>query len=108
MRKYTISDTNLHIENSYQVKKFTEMHSILLTYRHRSPQSQVWTRTIKSLIREWRGHNCLYELGLFRSHTKDVDLDVPEKWYTQICYYILSAIYDPVLKVKEWLGLSEE
>lgn len=48
--------------------------------------------SIKTLIREWRSHNLLYELGLFKDRTKDVDLN-ENPLYLKIGYYILSLIY---------------
>ena len=30
---------------------------------------------LDSMIDEWKAHNLLYKFGLFRSHTKDVDID---------------------------------
>ena len=46
------------------------------------------TRTLKSYLIEWKAHNTLYNWGLFRSRTANVDLDENEK--RMILYYILS------------------
>ena len=45
------------------------------------------------MANEWKAHNLLYDLNLFRSHTKDLDLDY-EPWYRRSCYYVLSKIYN--------------
>lgn len=54
--------------------------------------SILYTRSIKSLVEEWRAHNLLYKLGLFKSHTKDVDLNNESKVRLFI-YKILSKLY---------------
>lgn len=33
------------------------------------------TRTLKSYLKEWKGHNALYNWGWFKSRTQNVDLD---------------------------------
>lgn len=74
--KYTITDTNLHIEDSYTVsKRMMDLHLDVIRQWH--PDSNVWKRSMFSLQMEWCVHNALYGLGLWRSHTKDVDLDYP-------------------------------
>ena len=48
-------------------------------------------RSLKSYVREWRAHNRLYKLGLFKDRTKDVDLNVHEKWYRRLGYFLLGG-----------------
>lgn len=48
-------------------------------------------RSLKSYVREWRAHNRLYKLGLFKDRTKDVDLNVAEKWYRRLGYFFLGG-----------------
>ena len=51
-------------------------------------------RGIENLVREWRAHNLLYDLWLFRSHTRDVDLDSEGNGPKyQWLWNILSALY---------------
>lgn len=77
---YTITKDNLHIEDSYKVRK-KEMGVILEHIKMTATTpSLVWNRTMFSLRMEWAVHNALYALGLFRSRTKDVDLNFPNKW----------------------------
>lgn len=52
---------------------------------------EVWNRGLDELVREWQAHNLLYDLHLFRTKTKDVDLD-GRRWY-QFAYDILGSIY---------------
>lgn len=46
-------------------------------------------RNEESYIREIKAHNRLYKLGLFKSHTKDVDMEEPIKWYYEIIYWLI-------------------
>lgn len=83
---------DVKVFESYKVKKKSEMEE-LLDYWRGEYITLVFQRTNKSLINEWRSHNLLYNLHLFRSHTTDVDLNYPEKWYMKIIYGIISFIY---------------
>lgn len=51
----------------------------------------VLLRTNKLLINEWCAHNALYNLHLFRKHTKDVNLNYPQRKIVEIAYSIISA-----------------
>lgn len=83
---YTITENNLHIEDSYKVRK-KEMYVALTAIYLENPNSNVWRRTDSSLRLEWICHNFLYSLGLWRSHTKDVDLnaDCKIEWLYKVC-----------------------
>ena len=47
------------------------------------------TRSKMSYVREWEAHNWLYRHGMFKSHTKDVDLNDDEKWYRLLAYNLI-------------------
>lgn len=47
------------------------------------------TRTMKSYIRETKAHNRLYKLCLFRSHTKNTDLEEDIKLWKEVVYFII-------------------
>lgn len=88
------SENNTTILDSYQVKCTKDMKSILYLIRDNSKEtSSVDIRDIKDMVREWRAHNLLYSLYLFRNKTKDVDLNTGQKWYTKIGYMLLSTLY---------------
>lgn len=84
---YTLTQNNLHIEESYKISK-SEFVPFFNDLRKKEPWSDVWNRTNGSMKREWASHNLLYNLHLFRSHTKDVDLNYPQKWYVSLAYNI--------------------
>ena len=50
-------------------------------------------RSLASYVREWQAHNILYGWGLFKNHTKDVDLEVDESWIRRLGYYIITKLF---------------
>ena len=90
---YKLTKDCLTIYNGYQTSNKEQMVSFLTSLRNNENKDTIVARrTIKSMVREWRAHNLLYNLHLFRSHTQDVDLD-KEPWYRQVVYFILSTLY---------------
>ena len=85
-----VSKNNIHIEDSYKVNRKDDMQIVLNDIRanHSLEESDVLKRTDSSLIKEWRVHNVLYNLHLFREHTKDVDLNYPQSKMIKIAYSI--------------------
>lgn len=94
--KITASENNVHIEGSAFIGK-RAFDGVLDTARQCYPDCKVWqTRSWKSMRREWALHNALYGLGLWRSRTRDVDIDTPPdkpEWL----YNILGAIVWPFI-----------
>ena len=91
MVEYTITENNLHIVDSAYIGKddfWKELAEIWIEHT----TNPVFERTIYSLLREWATHNFLYNLHIFRSHTKDVDLNAKQKWYEVIGYGIVGRI----------------
>lgn len=92
-RVSSVTDTNIHIVNSYQIESKVVMEHILMDIQEDYPDIRVFKeRSMKSLINEWVGHNNLFKLHLFRSHTTSVDLQVPVKWYEPIAWWLLSRV----------------
>lgn len=77
----------VRIVNSYLVTNENKMIVILVLFKRRTSYRS--KRTIKSWIKEWKSHNRLYRLGLFRVHTKDCDLEENEKIHRLIAYQFL-------------------
>lgn len=78
--QYTCTRTNCHIEDSCRIPK-EQFAPVLKDLRFRNNGCwALWVRSLESLEAEWGVHNVLYRLGLFRSHTKDVDLNYPQRW----------------------------
>lgn len=85
--KIQYDSKNIHIVNSYLVNNKSKMFTILILFKEVTKYKS--KRTLKSWIREWKAHNRLYRVGLFRSHTRDCDLEENEKLHRLIVYQIL-------------------
>ena len=89
-----ISPTNTHILNSYLVRSKEAMRAFLKNLRDTvSPEMAVNQRDIESQVREWRSHNLFYFLHVFRSRTKDVDLELTQTWYRELFCRVVSFFY---------------
>ena len=83
----TYSSDNTHIKDSYKAEDIEfEIYCIL---RERYIRHLSQTRSFNSYVREWRAHNRLYKLHLFRKHTKDVDLNEKQKPYEELIWLII-------------------
>lgn len=88
--KITYTKTCTKIYDSYLLQD-KEIEAIAWKiYAHRYVEYLPQTRTEKSYINEIKAHNRLYKLGLFRSHTKDTDLEEPISKFMEIIFTILS------------------
>jgi hypothetical protein len=83
--------TNTKIVNSYLLKTKTEINKIVMKIlSERESKNLPITRNFESYVREIKAHNRLYNLGLFRSHTKDTDLNENQSKFMEIIFTILS------------------
>lgn len=88
----TYTKNNTHIENSYLIQDKKEIAKEVWWIREiRDGRRLPVTRSEKSYVREWIGHNKLYNLGLFKSHTKDVDLEEPSNIFKELIWLILGG-----------------
>lgn len=78
---------NVRIKDSYKIRKVEDMIIILSLFKIRTNYNS--KRNLKSWLKEWKTHNRLHRLGLYRSHTKDCDLEENEKLHRLIAYKIL-------------------
>jgi hypothetical protein len=86
---YRLSNNLIHIIDSYKINDIEEMKQFLLSIRAKHRSMSVFDRSIDNMIKEWVSHNILYKLHIFRSHTKDVDLEYPQKWFYKLGYSII-------------------
>lgn len=94
-----LSTTNTRIQDSYRISSKSDMKAILEELRERSCSTDMAINllSINEMVREWRAHNLLYDLHLFRSHTKDVDLNIGNPWCLKVLYAVVSLLYCLVL-----------
>ena len=82
------------IWDSYQVESYKDMKEIIYCIKPEvSLEDAINTRRVSSMIHEWRVHNLLYSLGIFKRRTKSVDLDINQPWYLKVLYTIISPLY---------------
>ena len=85
--KVEFSKDNIKIYDSYTTTDEKDM-AMILSIISIYPQYNL-TRERKELIDEWKFHNLLYKLHLFRSHTKDTDLNENESKFRKLVYKIV-------------------
>ena len=56
-------------------------------------RAEVNQRDLESQVREWRAHNFFYKIHVFRSRTKDVDLELKQSWPRELFCRIVSFFY---------------
>lgn len=88
MDAFIVSDHNIKIKDGWIYGK-ESFDGILNWIRELYPENLVLeNRKNKSLKREWACHNFLYDMGIARERTQDVDLDWPQPWYMTLLYNI--------------------
>ena len=86
--------TNTHIVDSCQVNTKADMRRFLAQLREeRADDMAVSRRDLESQVREWRAHNFFYKLHVFRSRTKDVDLELRQPWWRELFCRVVSFFY---------------
>lgn len=78
---------NIKILDSYKVQSKVIMELILMKFQQDTKFKS--KREMKSWLKEWKAHNRLYNLGLYRKHTKNCDLEESEKKHRLLAYNIL-------------------
>lgn len=76
--KRTSSDPNMQIQDSYRITKTKEQKEIaqlMINYNTSNPVEPVWSRTLDSLVEEWKLHNFAYNLGYKQERTGDCDFN---------------------------------
>ena len=85
-----ITENNIHIKDSYDVNKKSEMSEILYIIKRNHPECKVFeVRKWDNLLSEWKAHNRLFFIGYKRSQTGSVDLDTDEPLWHKILYAII-------------------
>ena len=76
--KRASSDPNMQIQHSYQIsrtKHQKEIAQLMCDYNTSNPVSPEWSRSVNSLVEEWKIHNIAYGLGYKRERTGDCDFN---------------------------------
>lgn len=83
------TDDCVTIINSYDVAK-SDLKPFLMELKSKLGSEFKYKRTINDWVQEWYAHNVLYKLGLFRTHTRSVDLNEDE---TKCRVFMYKLIY---------------
>ena len=90
----TLKREGTHINDSAFVKSKKEIRDFLLALREQcDPEMAVVVRDLESQVREWRVHNLFYNLHVFRSRTKDVDLELHQSWMREVFCWFFNILY---------------
>ena len=89
-----VTPTNTHIADSCLVTSKEDMRAYLQELRDvSSTEMAVNQRDMESQVREWRSHNFFYKFHVFRSRTKDVDLELKQTWWRELFCRVVSFFY---------------
>ncbi len=80
------NENNVHIVDSYRIK---EIDAFIKDLKNTIGEDFNYTRTEKAWSDEWYAHNLVYKFGLFRTHTKDVDLNEDEYKFAIFLYRLM-------------------
>ena len=90
----TTTPTNTHIVDSCLVTSKEDIRAYLQELRDASASEMaVNQRDMESQVREWRSHNFFYKFHVFRSRTKDVDLELKQNWLRELFCRVVSFFY---------------
>ena len=85
------NNSNIHIFNSYKIKRKRDMKRILMLIRCASFNRGIfYSQKEKSWIRKWKAHNILYKLGIKKVSTQHTNLYENESKLRKFGYFILS------------------
>jgi len=94
MENAKVTPDNTHIIDSCLITSKEDIRAYLQELRDTSdPEMAVNRRDMESQVREWRSHNFFYKFHVFRSRTKDVDLELKQTWYRELFCRVVSFFY---------------
>lgn len=86
---YKITKDNTKVFDSYLIPNKSLDNIVKAIIEERKAKRYIVTRSVESYKNEIRFHNRMYKLGLFKSHTKDTDLEEPISFIKELIYGIL-------------------
>ena len=98
---YTITPTHITIKDSYKITNEWVMMACI--ERITREIGRISSKRMYQYINEWAAHNLLYNWHLFRSHTKDVDIDRDGgSWWMRLLYGVGAYIYNKVYGAEDF------
>ena len=92
--EYSMSAKNVHIVDSYKVRKPADMTAIIkLIKAEAKKQGFKYKRSKSSWLTEWKAHNYMYDRGTERARTGSVDLNENESTLKKLGYSLMAMRY---------------
>ena len=92
--EYTLSKGNIHIVDSYKIRKKADMNGIVAAIRAEAKKKgYTYKRSNSSWVTEWRAHNYMYDRGQERARTGSVDLNENESRWKLLSYSLMAWRY---------------
>lgn len=88
----TVSDNCVTVFDSYKTTKRSLIKEVLSYVASKAPNNVIQHRSINSLCNEWIAHTRLYNMGIAKSHTRNVDMEYPISTLHSLAWTILGSI----------------
>ena len=89
-----ISKDNIHIIDSYKIRKSSDMLAVLKIIRAEAYlRGFTYRRSVSSWLTEWKAHNFLSDNSIEATRTSSVDLNEDESIIRRLGYFVLSLFY---------------
>ena len=89
-----ISADNIHIINSFKIRKSSDMKAILEIIREEAEKRGfTYKRSISSWLTEWKAHNFLSDRNIKTERAASVDINEDEKLFKRLGYFGLALFY---------------
>lgn len=88
----TVSDNCVTVYDSHTTSNRSLIKEILQYVASKAPNKVMQHRTINSLCNEWIAHTRLYNIGIAKSHTRNVDMEYPISTLHSLAWTILGSI----------------
>lgn len=98
MEDMIITNNSIKIEDSALYSKDGILNTLGWLRKAYPANAVLEHRSDLSLSHEWVVHNALYRLGLWKSHTKDVNMNWPICSVTEIIYILVGALVWPFIR----------
>ena len=90
--EYVISDSNLHVFNSYLIT-CDETKVAFLNYCLQTYETFARMRKLKSLLKEWKAHNICYQHGWWVDRTRDADFEFKQPFFHKIAFWFICLLF---------------
>lgn len=80
------------IRNSYRITDDEKKIYILKRLLEDFPYIKKHNRNLNNMLNEWKAHNILYQHNYKVKSTKDTDLELKQKLFYKIAYFLISHL----------------